>query len=201
MKRGTATTTETRSRRIVSINSAGRSESRKTTVPASSGRNEHSQHLAKYVAQRKQVQKTERVEQFFIAKIFLNFRLQRFDVCQDVSVRDHHTARLGRGARGKNDFQGVLTRKRRRGVRRRIVSRDYSEKGLQRDRRNCPALLLPARVKNKLRINFLRHATRKFRRRGMIDRDDDNASKQAPEKHCDPFRGVFAPQQNGIALC
>src|SRR5437879_6370249 len=139
------------------------------------------------MAERKQVQKAQRMEKPLVAKIFLNFRLERLDVGQYVSVRDHHATRLGCGARGKNDLQGVLTRQGRRGVKRTIVSGHYCEKGLQRDRGNCPALLLAARVKNELRIHFLCYANRKFRRRSMIDRNDHSAAKEAPEKYTDPF--------------
>jgi hypothetical protein len=34
----------------------------------------------------------------------------------------------------------------------------------------------------------------------MVDRDDDNTAKEAPEKCNDPLSGVFAPQQNGVPL-
>jgi hypothetical protein len=34
----------------------------------------------------------------------------------------------------------------------------------------------------------------------VVDRDDDNTAKEAPEKYNDPLGGVFAPQQNGIPL-
>src|SRR5882757_4043215 len=145
------------------------------------------------MAERKQVQKAQRMEKPLVAKIFLNFSLEGLDVSQNVSVRDHNATRLGRRARGENDLQGVLTRQGRRGVKRTIVSGNYCEKGLQRDRGNCPALLLPARVKNELRLHFLCHANRKLRRRGMIDRNDHNPAKKAPEKYTDPFGGVFAP--------
>src|SRR5579859_1632177 len=61
-------------------------------------RNEQAEHLAKNMAEGKQVQKAKRVDKLFIAKVFLNFSLQRFDIREDVAVREHNAAGLGCGA-------------------------------------------------------------------------------------------------------
>src|ERR1700735_3066793 len=81
------------------------------------GRDEDSQHLAEDVAQRKQIQKAQWMKDALVAKIFLDFALDWFDVGKDVAVRDHHAAGLRRRTGSENDFQRVLARERKRGVR------------------------------------------------------------------------------------
>ena len=85
--------------------------------------NEYSQHLAEDVAQRKQVQKAQRVKNALVTKIFLDFTLDWFDVCKDVAVRNHHAARLRRRTGSENNFQRVLARELGSGVRRRVALR------------------------------------------------------------------------------
>src|ERR1700735_1093686 len=75
-------------------------------------RNEYSQHLAEHVAQRKRIQKTQWMENSLVAKIFLNLAFERFDVCQNIAVGDHYSARLCRGPRSENNLQRILPTKR-----------------------------------------------------------------------------------------
>ncbi len=94
-------------------------------------RDEYPKYLAKHMTERKQVQKTKRVNQLFVPQILLYFVLQWFDVCEDVSVRNHDAPRLRSGAGGKDDFQCVLARKGWRGGRGGVVSRKGRGKRLQ----------------------------------------------------------------------
>jgi hypothetical protein len=62
------------------------------------------------MAERKQVEETERMNEPLVAKILLDFLLEALDVRQDVSVRDHNATRLGGRAGSEDDLQRVLTR-------------------------------------------------------------------------------------------
>src|SRR5580698_4842892 len=97
-------------------------------------RNEYSQHLAEHVAQRKQIQETQRMKKSLVAKIFLDLTLDRFDIGKHVAVRDHHAARLGRGARSEDDLQRIWARESRRRVGRRIALRGELRKRFQDDK-------------------------------------------------------------------
>jgi hypothetical protein len=53
---------------------------------------------------------------------------------------------------------------------------------------------------NKPRSNLLTDAPGKIWRGSVIDRNGDHAAAGACEKSGDPFRGVGAPEENGIAF-
>ena len=67
-------------------------------------RNEQSEHLAKDMTERKQVQEAQRMNKLFMPEVLLDFALQSLDVGEHIAVRNHNATRLSSGARGKNDF-------------------------------------------------------------------------------------------------
>src|ERR1700719_4368484 len=116
------------------IDQAGRLEGiDKDYRPRQERRYEYSQHLAEDVAQRKEVQKSQRMKDSLIAEVFLNLTPNRLDVGKDVAVRNHDAARLRGCPRSVNNLQRVLTRERRRGVRRRVTVRNEFRKRFQND--------------------------------------------------------------------
>ena len=96
IRRGTATTTETRSlltRRMISV---GFSVSWKTTVAGQQLRQQDTEKLSEDVAQRQQIQKTERMEDALVLQVLANLALQRLKIGEDVPMGDDDATRLGR---------------------------------------------------------------------------------------------------------
>ena len=67
------------------------------------------------------------MEDALVAQVLTNFALQRFQVGQDVAMRNDHSTRLGRRARGEYDLHDVVTGERRRsdwriGIRREVIA-------------------------------------------------------------------------------
>ena len=114
IRRGTATTTDTRSRLMTRITSVGFSVSWKMHGRGQQLRQEDAEKLSEDVAERQQVQKAQRMEDALVAKVLADLALQRLEVGQDVAVRDDDAARLGRGARGEDDLHDVVAGERRR---------------------------------------------------------------------------------------
>ena len=56
------------------------------------------------MAERKQVEETERMNEPLVAKILLDFLFESLDICQDVSVRDDNAARFRGRAGSEDDF-------------------------------------------------------------------------------------------------
>src|SRR5262249_51679514 len=77
-------------------------------------RNEHGHELAEDVAQRKQIEKTYGMKNAFVFEVLGNLALDWIQAGQQVAMREHHTARFGRGARGKDDLSSVVAAERNR---------------------------------------------------------------------------------------
>ncbi len=71
-------------------------------------RQEHTQELAKHMAQRQQIQKPQRMHPALVLQIALHLALQRRDVCQNIAVRDDHALGIGGRPRGKHNLQDVI---------------------------------------------------------------------------------------------
>src|SRR5215469_5010554 len=74
------------------------------------------------MAERKQVQKSHGVKRFFVMQILLDFVLERLDIGENISVREHDAAWFRRGTGGINNLEGVAAGKSRRRVRRSITA-------------------------------------------------------------------------------
>src|SRR6266496_3357983 len=70
-------------------------------------RHEDSHELTKYVTERKQVQKSHRVNEAFVFEVLLNLGFKRVDVGKHVSMREAHTFWLGGSTRSENDLGNV----------------------------------------------------------------------------------------------
>src|SRR5579871_4627409 len=71
------------------------------------GRNEGRHGLAEHVAERQQVQETDREEGPPITAILQDFALHGNDVGEDVAVRDDDAFGFGGGTGGKDDLRGL----------------------------------------------------------------------------------------------
>ncbi len=93
--RGTATSTETRSRSNGADDFAGFQRLLKNHGPAHQLRQKHSQKLSEDMAQRQQVQKAHRMHQAFVLEISLNFRFERRDIAENIAVGNYHAFGFG----------------------------------------------------------------------------------------------------------
>src|SRR5271156_962744 len=153
------------------------------------------------MAQREHVEKSQWMEDSFVAEIFFNFTLQRLDVCKDISMGDHHAARFRSCAGGEDNLQDILPRESRRRVGCIGMSSDCFRDGIDRQGRDGQTWRGNfLRVNEQLCVDLLRDARREFSGGDLIDRDHDNAAQDASPEHNRPFRRILRPQQNGIAL-
>ena len=130
IRRGTATTTETRSC-LMTCEHLGRIQ----RVLKDDGRRQQlrqkdAEELSEDVAERQQVEKAQRMKDALVLQILADLALQRLQVGQDVAVRDDDAARLGRRAGGEDDLHDVVARERRRsdrrvGVRRELLAQRF----------------------------------------------------------------------------
>src|SRR3974390_977015 len=114
------------------------------------------------MAERKQVQKAQRVEWPFIAEVFPDFGVQTFDVGEYVAVRNDDTTRFGRRSRGVDDLECVLAGQRGRWVRRGIATSQNLAKRFQFERRKVGAVLVATRTEHQFRVDVVGHVTSKF---------------------------------------
>ena len=70
-------------------------------------REENSEKLAKYVAERKEVEKAQRVKEAFPTAVTIDFFFEGFEVGEQVAVGEDDAARFGGGAGGEDDFDGI----------------------------------------------------------------------------------------------
>src|SRR5271156_5839687 len=153
------------------------------------------------MTQREHVEKSQWMEDSFVAEIFFNFTLQRLDVCKDVSMGDHHAARLGSCTGGEDNLQDILPRELRGRVGCIGMPGDCFRDGIDRQGRNGQTWrgnLL--RVNEQLCVDLLRHARGEFSGRDLVDRDYHRAAQDASPEHNRPFRRILRPEQNRIAL-
>src|SRR5579862_49938 len=76
-------------------------------------REENSEKLAEHVAERKEIEKAQRMKEAFPAAIAVDFFFEGFEVGEQVAVGEDDAAGLGRGAGGEDDFDriGALNRR------------------------------------------------------------------------------------------
>src|SRR5690348_2010418 len=71
-------------------------------------RKKNSKKLAKDVAQRKQIEYANRMEETFIAAVMFEFRCNRRNVGENISVRKHNAARFGCRAGREDNLHGIV---------------------------------------------------------------------------------------------
>src|SRR6185369_7255022 len=57
-------------------------------------RQKHSEELPENMAQRKEVQKTNGMDEALVLQIFLDLCFKRSDIAENIAVRDHHALRF-----------------------------------------------------------------------------------------------------------
>ena len=163
-------------------------------------RDERRHRLSEHVAQRQQIQEAQREERPAPPPVLQHFALDRHDVRQHVPVRDDNAFGLGGRPRREDDLGHIVAADRRRTevVRCRIripieLVQLPDLRAVDRDRRHVltdedePGSDDPADPREK------------FRRGAIIDRNHDDAVKQASPERNDPLRTVFAPEHNLVA--
>src|SRR6185312_9269996 len=71
-------------------------------------RKKNSKKLAKDVAQRKQIEYADRMEETFIAAVMFEFGCNRRNVGENISVRKHNAARFGCRAGREDNLHGIV---------------------------------------------------------------------------------------------
>src|SRR5215469_3568632 len=114
------------------------------------------------MAEGKQVQETDGVDEFLVFEILLDFMLQRLDVGEHVPMGKNDPAGFRGSSRSENDFKSILAGQRRRGVGKGIMPCDERRERIERNVRygEAPGLLVPA--KGHLRVHFHGHTTSKI---------------------------------------
>ena len=83
---------------------------------------ENSEKLAEYVAERKEVEKSQRMKEAFPAAVTIDFFFEGFEVGEQVAVGEDDAARFGGGAGGEDDFDWIGALDGRGGKFRRLLS-------------------------------------------------------------------------------
>ena len=134
-----------------------------------------------------------------VFQIFLNFRFERGQVRQNIPVGDHDSLGFGSCPRRENDLERIFDSHFHR-VHFRIVAICFSDV-LKNEVGN---LLQRLRVfsgnDHDASIHLPRNPLRKFCLRAMVERNDYGAAQYASKKYSDPFRAVFSPDENSVAL-
>ena len=95
---------------------AGIESFKKDGGSAEQRRDENRKQLAENMAQREEIEKSQRMENTLVAQVLLHFMFDRFDIGKNVGMGDHHTAGLGGGSRREDNLQRVVARKLRRSI-------------------------------------------------------------------------------------
>ncbi len=173
----------------------------KEDLAAKQLRDEDAHELPEDMAERHQVQKANGMKRALPLEIFLDLSLKRREVRQQISMRENHAFRVSRSARSKDDLGDVVERR----VDRKsvdCVARDLAAQLFNADSRKIQARLfaLSSAVENQSGFDLLLNLADKFRRAFNVERHDDHAAREAPEKGGDPFGAVFGPEQNAVAF-
>ncbi len=149
---------------------------------------------------RKQIEKTQGMENALVAAIPLDFFFDRLQIGQQVAVREHHAPWFCRGSRGKYDLYRIVAVKhrlhevcRRAGRLTDIFESDGRERQIQRRQAACRHQHAHTRL--------LRDTPGKSLVRNRVHGNDERAAKNAAEKSSNPFPGVFSPKENAITFC
>jgi hypothetical protein len=70
--------------------------------------NEHPHELAEHVAKRQHLQEPQRVKDALVAAVLRHLALDGIHAGQNVAVREHYAARIGRCPGGKDDLGRVV---------------------------------------------------------------------------------------------
>ena len=68
---------------------------------------ENSEKLAEHVAERKEVEKSQRMKEAFPAAVAIDFFFEGFEIGEQVAVGEDDAAGFGRGAGGEDNFDGI----------------------------------------------------------------------------------------------
>ena len=157
------------------------------------------------MTERQQVQEPQRMHQALIFQIPAHFPLQRRNVRQNISVRDHHSPGLRRSARGENNLQDVVAPQRDTGqlVRGLIQHSPQILQAQTWNRQSVRRALMqvPPRPHQQFRRDLLKDSHGKIGRGSVIHGHNNHSAESAPEEHRRPLGAVFAPNHHAVAFC
>src|ERR1035437_1068825 len=162
-------------------------------------RQEDSEELPKDVAERQQIQETQRMKNALVAEVFPDLALQRLEVGQDVAMRNDHTARLGSRTGREDDLYDVVSRVGRRNHWFGGAPGNLLAQGFQVDLCDVRDVVLH-RADTEPGVHLLRNTLSEIRSRNLVDGDDNGAAQQASEKCNHPLSAVLAPNEDLVAL-
>ena len=165
-------------------------------LPRICGR-KNSEKLAEYVAERKKVEKAQRMKEAFPAAVAIDFFFESFEVGEQVAVGEHDAAGFGGGAGGEDDFDGIGALDGRGGkfvdtlaVWRDMQAFEFDDGDAEIFRGSAGEFTADCGCAD---TGLARDAGGKFRVGDGVHRDGYGACEQAAEKCCEPFAGIFAP--------
>jgi hypothetical protein len=133
-----------------------------------------------------------------IFSVARDLALDGLQIREGVAVRQHHAARLGSGARGKDDFESVAALQTGRIIRPHRPRADSLHKFLE-DHASDPHIRQFARDHRQFRRGFGDHAAGKFRRGDRVHGHDHGPAQQATDENRQPIRSIRAPQKYAVA--
>src|SRR5262249_27019069 len=157
--------------------------------------------LAEDVAQRKQIEKTYGMKNAFVFEVLGNLALDWIQAGQQVAMREHHTARFGRGARGKDDLSSVVAAERNRFIWSSRKRAELFAESIKLQKRPVPDMLgHSTRANNQFRLNVICHALHEIWRGNPIHRDRHGSAQHAADKSRDPLRRILPPEHDAVAF-
>ena len=164
-------------------------------------RKQDPQQLSEYVAQRKQIEKSQRMEYSFVAPVALDLLLERLEIGQQISVVQDYSSRLSRCPGGKNNLDRIAAADSRRRKSIRWMPCDCGAQIFKNDRGDrCIQRREIAPGDGEAHAGFLRHASRESHIRNRVHGHGHGTGKNASEKRGHPFPAIFAPQKDALAL-
>src|SRR5262249_43036424 len=165
-------------------------------------RNEHGHELSEDVAQRKQIEETDGMENAFVFEVLGNLALDWIQTGQQVAMREHYTARFSRGPGGKNNLGSVVAAERNRFIWSSGKRGELFAESIKLQKRPGPDMLgQSTRANNQFRLNVIGHALHEVWRGNPIHRDRHGPTQHAANKSRYPLRRILSPEHHPVALC
>ena len=164
------------------------------------GRHPKAHKLPKHMAQRKTMQKSQRVHPPLIAQVFRDLPLDRLHAGENVAMRMDHALRLRGRSRSEDDLQRRLLRDRR-------IHRERRRHGQgSRERRECQRRRAGRKfvqqrpiAHNQAWRDLSGHPHGKIGGTRRVQRHRDRSPQQTAEEGRNPLRRVLAPQHHPLA--
>src|SRR5215468_7037203 len=141
------------------------------------------------------------MENAFVFEVLGNLALDWIQASQQVAVREHHAARLGRGARGKNNLGSVVAAERNRFIWSSGKRGELFAESIKLQKRPVPDMLRQSsRANNQFGLNVIAHALHEVWRGNPIHRDRHGPTQHAANKSRDPLRRILSPEHDAVTF-